>query len=279
MLDNSVVWPQQANCAVLITVNLDAELFWLNLSPDAIRRPKTLSMGQYGIKRGLDRVLQAFDAYGVRATFFVPGKIAEMYPEAVKAIASRGHEIAHHGYAHEHYATLPIATQRAEFEKGIRALEAVCGVTPKGFRAPEGEITEETLGLLREFGFEYSSSMHGSDLPYFITLDGQKSDIVEIPAQWELNDFPYFAFNYTPAFPTGQGRPANYSHAVSAWKGEYRGYYKYGLCYVAQFDPQTIGTPGRIALLEDLLQYITRLGGAWFATGSEMAEFWRLNGK
>jgi len=279
MSQSSIAWPDKANCAVMVTVNMDAELFWLGLSADAARRPKTLSMGQYGIKRGLGRVLDAFDRFGVTATFFIPGRIAELYPATVRVIAGRGHEIAHHGYAHEHYAALPLAQQREEFNKGIAALEQVAGIRPRGFRAPEGEMTRETLGLLREFGFAYSSSMFGSDIPYFIELDGQPTDIVEIPIQWETNDFPYFAFNYTPAFPAGQGRPANYSHALSSWKGEYRGYYRYGLCYVPQFDPQTIGTPGRIALLESLLDYIKTTGGAWFCTGSEMAEFWRKNGR
>ena len=41
------------------------------------------------------------DETGVKATFLTCGGIAERYPEAVKAIAQRGHEIAGHGYHHE----------------------------------------------------------------------------------------------------------------------------------------------------------------------------------
>ncbi|KIL39033.1 polysaccharide deacetylase [Gordoniibacillus kamchatkensis] len=268
-------WPNQANCAAMITVNLDAEFFWLSLAPDSINRPKTLSMGQYGMDRGLDRMLDAFDRFGVKATFFVPGRTAEAYPEKVREVARRGHEIAHHGYAHEHFAKLPAEEQREAIERGIRALEDVCGVRPAGFRAPEGELTRETLRLLRDFGFEYSSSMFGDDRPYMTQIDGQLTDLVEIPIHWELNDFPYFAFNYSPAFPSGQGRIANYTQVLNIWKEEFKGYYKFGLHYVMQFDPQTIGTPGRIALLENLLSHMTTMGGVWFCTGSEMAEFWR----
>ena len=278
MCDHSVTWPNQENCAAMITVNLDAEFFWLSLAPDSIYRSKTLSMGQYGIKRGLERILTLFDQFKIRATFFVPGRVAEVYPEQVREIVRRGHEVGHHGYEHENYAGLSIAEQRISLQKGISAIEKVCGFRPLGFRAPEGEITKDTLALLREFGFVYSSSMFDDDRPYFISLDNQLTDMVEIPLHWELNDFPYFAFNYRPAFPAGQGRIANYSQVLNTWKEEFTGYYKLGLNYVLQLDPQTIGTPGRALLLEKLLHFITSPGSVWFCTGAEMAKFWKARG-
>ena len=48
--------PQGKRCAALITVNLDAEYFWLQLDPAAKEMPKTLSMGQYGMLRGVEDV-------------------------------------------------------------------------------------------------------------------------------------------------------------------------------------------------------------------------------
>ena len=41
-----IEWKDGARCAALITVNLDAENFWLAVDPDVSKRPKTLSMGQ-----------------------------------------------------------------------------------------------------------------------------------------------------------------------------------------------------------------------------------------
>lgn len=276
MNNNLVKWPDNANCAAMITMNLDAEFFWLGLSPDCVDRPKTMSMGQYGMKRGLDRVLDVLDKYGVKATFFVLGKVAEAYPEKIKEIIKRGHEIAYHGYEHVNYASLTADEQRESFRKGIKLFQEKFGVTPKGFRVPEYEMTAETFGILNEFGFKYSSSMFGDDRPYFVNTSDNKK-LVEIPIQWELYDFPYFAFNYTPAMPIGQARISNITHVLESWKGEFNGYYKYGLCYVAQFEPQTIGTPGRIKMFDELLEYITRMGKVYFATGSEMADFWCKN--
>lgn len=279
MNSSKIKWPDGAQCAALITVNLDAEFFWLSLSPDSVNRPKTLSMGQYGMDRGLERVLDVLDRYGVKATFFAPGRVAEVYPIKLQEIIQRGHEIALQGYEHENYGHMTTEKQKISIEKGVAAFERVCGAKPIGFRAPEGELTFATMKLIREMGFKYSSSLFGDDRPYFMKLEGKQSDLVEIPLHWELNDFPYFAFNYGPAFPIGQDRIAHYNSVLSTWIDEYRAFYKYGLCYVLQIDPQTIGTPGRIKMLDSLLEFITAQGSVHFGTCGEIAEYWAKQNK
>lgn len=78
----------------MITINLNAELFWLQLDPTCKDMPKTLSLGQYGMTRGVDRILKILEERGIRATFFTPGWVAEQYPDKLKAIVEKGHEIA-----------------------------------------------------------------------------------------------------------------------------------------------------------------------------------------
>jgi peptidoglycan/xylan/chitin deacetylase (PgdA/CDA1 family) len=274
MLSNKINWKNNKECAVAITINLDGEYFWLSMFPDSINKPKTLSMGTFGLKRGLERILDAVDRYNIKCTFFIPGKIAENYPKEVLEISNRGHEIANHGYAHENFSKLTAEEQKESMLKCNKALENVCGVTPVGFRAPEGELTKETQKLLSQCGFVYSSSLYDDDRPYFIEIDGKISGLVEIPVQWQLSDFPYFAFNYGPAFPAGQGRIANYTQVLNNWKHEYTGYAASGLAYVLQLDPQTIGTPGRIGLFEELLEFIISNSDPWFCKCSELAEYY-----
>lgn len=266
-------WGNNSNCIVMISVNLDAEFFWLSLSPDCINRPKTMSMGQYGMLRGLPRILDLFEKYNIKATFFTPGKVAEKYSENIKEIVKRGHEIGFHGYEHENFGLLNKEEQRKIFKKGIESIKKISGQIPKGFKVPEGELTLETLELAKENGFVYSSNLSNDDYPYIHKLSN--GNLVEIPIHWSLFDFPYFAFNYRPAFPKGQGRIANYTQVLNNWKTEYTGYQKEGLCYVLQVDPQTIGTPGRIGILEELLEFIVSQGGAYFATGNEIAEYFQ----
>ena len=87
-------WPENKKCSAMITINLNAELFWLQLDPTCKDMPKTLSLGQYGMTRGVDRILEVLEERGIRATFFTPGWVAEQYPDKLKAIVEKGHEIA-----------------------------------------------------------------------------------------------------------------------------------------------------------------------------------------
>lgn len=88
---------------------------------------KSLSVGQYGPKRCVDRILQKLDQYGVKATFFVPGLTAERYPEVIKRIAEQGHEIGHHGYAHERFAGKTTEEQIEIIEKTQKIFKDLIG--------------------------------------------------------------------------------------------------------------------------------------------------------
>ena len=266
-------WPAGHRCAAMITVNLNAELFWLQLDPSCGKMPKTLSLGQYGMTRGVERIMDVLDQRKIKATFFTPGWVAENYSEKLLEVKRRGHEIAALGYRHENMALLTDEEQEAVMKKSIEAIKKICGDRPRGFRSPEGELTLETLRIAKKYGIEYSSNLCDDDRPYFKDL-GQGETLLEIPIHWANYDLPYFAFNYHPAFPAGQGRIAGYEGVLSNWKDEFYGCREYGLCYVLQLDPAVIGAPGRISLLEDLLDYMKEQGDVWFARGSEMTNFY-----
>lgn len=140
-----IEWKDGARCAALITVNLDAENFWLAVDPDVSKRPKTLSMGQYGMDRGLPRLLELLDDLDIKATFFVPGSTAAAYAEKVKDVAARGHEIALRGYELLNWGLLPAEQAAADMEKGAAVLKNVVGAQPRGYRAPIAEFTLDTL--------------------------------------------------------------------------------------------------------------------------------------
>lgn len=265
--------PEGKKCVAFITVNLSAEFFWISLDKKAVDMPKTLSLGQYGMTHGLPRILELLDEFGIRATFFVPGKTAETYPEAIREIAGQGHEIACHGYEYENFSLLSYDEQERRIQKAVNAIEAACGKKPEGFRAPIGDLMLETLNIARKKGMKYSSDLFDDDRPYFMDVDKEGSQILQIPMQWANFDLPYFAFNYRPAFPFGQGRIANYSNVLSNWKDEFTGHYNHHLCYTMQLDPQTTGSPGRSEMVKDFFEFMTAHEGVWFATGSELYEY------
>ena len=265
--------PQGKRCAAFLTVNLAAEFFWLSLDERAAQMPKTLSLGQYGMTHGLPRLLDLLDELHLRATFFVPGRTAETYPESIREIVERGHEIACHGYAYENFSLLEPDEQRRRLEKAVEAIEKACGRRPAGFRAPIGDLMLETLDIARQLGMRYSSDLYDDDRPYYMTVNQAGDQMLQIPMQWANFDLPYFAFNYRPAFPFGQGRVANYSNVLSNWRDEFTGHYNHGLCYTLQLDPQSTGSPGRLAMLREFLEFMVGHEGVWFATGSELADY------
>lgn len=273
-MQNKIIWPERKPASAMVSIELDGEYMWLLLDPTNARRPKTLSMGTYGLYRGLDRMLESLKERGITATFFVPGIMAEKYPDDIKKVYDAGHEIALHGYMHENFAFLTPDEQRTAINKGIQALKKVTGEMPKGFRLPEGNMTPETLEIIKDAGFEYDSSMVDDDIPYMTEFGGTPSDMVEIPMRWEIQDFPYFAFNFFPPMPLGECRIASYQEAMDNWLTELEGYRRFGCCYVIKFDPQTIGTPARISMFDQVLDEMIHQN-MWIATGREIADFYK----
>ena len=47
-----------------------------------------------------DKILALLEKYDIKATFFVIGKNAELYPDIVKRELDEGHEIGNHSYSH-----------------------------------------------------------------------------------------------------------------------------------------------------------------------------------
>ena len=143
------------------------------------------------------------------------------------------------------------------------------GYEPVGFRMPEGEITEETLHIVKELGFIYSSSLCDDDVPY-VRAGAQ---LMELPIHWELYDLPYFTFTFDPPIPPGQARAANMEQVLENWMTELEGARRFGTLLNLQLDPQASGEQGRIFMLERLLAAMQDAGDVWIATGREIADY------
>jgi polysaccharide deacetylase family protein (PEP-CTERM system associated) len=118
------------------------------------------------LARQTDALLALLDELGVRATFFILGMAARSYPDLVRGVAARGHEIACHGDEHR-----PVHSQTpAQFAQDLRAagatIERLTGSAPAGYRAPAFSITaaaaEWAFEVLAQEGFAYDSSQHDS---------------------------------------------------------------------------------------------------------------------
>ena len=115
------------------------------------------------VERQTDFLLELLAERGVRATFFLLGWVVERHPALAGRIASAGHELACHGYAH----TMITRQGRGEFERDLERAAAVIeeagGRRVRGYRAPTFSVTKETrwaLDVLWERGFSYDASIY-----------------------------------------------------------------------------------------------------------------------
>ena len=81
-------------------------------------------------------ILDLFEKYDVKATFFVLGYIAEKFPGMIKKISELGHEIASHSYAHIDLRKVSKKQFEDDFLKSINIIEKITGKKVEGFRAP-----------------------------------------------------------------------------------------------------------------------------------------------
>ncbi|RON02549.1 polysaccharide deacetylase [Pseudomonas brassicacearum] len=267
----STVWPKGYRCAVVLTVDYNDVHGILTRAPEVAGRDKTLSVWRYGTQRGVERLLALFKELGVSSSWCVPGIVAEENPEHIRSIQAAGHEIACAGYRHQNYDTLNLAEQTAALEHGCRALAAITGQRPAGFRIPAGNWAPGFTEALREQGIRWSSCWRGDDLPF---AHPTSPEVIELPLHYELEDEPYFAFNLSPAVPPAQSRIASYSHTLGNLQMDFAGFHRFGLCYVLRLHPEIIATPGRIGVLRELLLGIQQHDDVWIATAGDVAQWW-----
>jgi polysaccharide deacetylase family protein (PEP-CTERM system associated) len=109
------------------------------------------------------RVLDLFDEYNAKATFFFVGWVAERFPQLVRDVQSRGHELACHSYWHRTVYSVSPDEFRLDTRQAKRVIEDAAGVEVRGYRAPSWSITKSclwALDILAEEGFTYDSSIY-----------------------------------------------------------------------------------------------------------------------
>jgi peptidoglycan/xylan/chitin deacetylase (PgdA/CDA1 family) len=240
---------------IMLTFDLDAETSALARDADNANRPGVLSIGQYGPKVGLPRILKLLQEEAIPATFFVPGWVIDHYPAALEAIVAAGHEIGHHGYTHQPPSTFSDLEEEEEgLVKGIECVTRVTGEKPLGYRSPSWDFSPHTLSLLEKHGFMYSSNLMDDDAPYLHNIDGRMTKLVELPIQWMNDDAPFFSFS------SGSERPIQpASHPYEIWTEELQGLYNEDKIFVLTMHPQVSGRPSRVGMLRRFIAFARTL--------------------
>ena len=99
-------------------------------------------------------ILDLLDEYDAKATFFLVGIWVDKYPELVKEIAARGHEIGNHSDSHAHFTQISEGQIRQELDACSDKIEALTGVRPTLFRPPYGDYDNKVVNVSRNEGYE-----------------------------------------------------------------------------------------------------------------------------
>ena len=101
-----------------------------------------------------ENILDILDEFGVKTTFFIVDIWTERFPELVKEIAARGHDIGNHSATHPKMSTLSREKILQELTIMADNAEKVCGVRPTLFRPPYGDYNNDVVLTARQAGYE-----------------------------------------------------------------------------------------------------------------------------
>jgi polysaccharide deacetylase family protein (PEP-CTERM system associated) len=110
------------------------------------------------VEQNTNKILSILSKYNIPATFFVLGWIAEKYPDLVRKIVSKGHEIACHGFGHDLIYKLKEKQIYDDILKSKKLLEDISGQEIIGYRAPSFSVNDILIEVLKRQDFKYDSS-------------------------------------------------------------------------------------------------------------------------
>lgn len=154
-------------CALMLLCALGAVYASNVRSAEVVARKRELPI--YAVDRGDQKIAISFDAawggektlkildildeYGVRTTFFLVDIWTQKYPELVKEIAARGHEIGNHSTTHPQMSRLSEEKIASELRVMSDHVEALTGTRPTLFRPPYGDYNNQVILTARRNGY------------------------------------------------------------------------------------------------------------------------------
>ena len=215
----------------------------------------------YGARVGLWRILDAFAAHDMRATFSACGRAVAHSPHLAQAPHAAGHEISAHGWRWERHANMAEATERAVIARTVAAIRDATGERPVGWHTRSSPSMNTRRLLREEGGFTYDSDAYDDDLPR-----SHAPGHVILPYGFDTNDM---------RFGPGRGfiQPEDFSRycigAVDWLLAE-----RMPKMLSIGLHLRIIGRPGRMAGLAALLAHVARTPGIWVAPRREIAAHW-----
>ncbi len=267
MIKNPVPWPNGARCAVAITFDMDADSLIHVEHADAPNRVSGLSMLKYGPEIAVPRILDTYEHYGIKQTFFIPAWCIEQYPATIEAILKGGHEIAHHGFIHENPHDGGETEEAYWLDRAIEVIQKFTGQKPRGSRAPLYNYSAQSTDLLLDHGIRYDASLMGDDVPYILRSNDR--ELIELPSHWGMDDWPQYVHTMDLDFMMPVKSP---SGGMEVFREEFDAMWEFGGLWVGVWHPFATGRLARWVQVVKLIEYMQNKGDVWFARMEDIAQ-------
>lgn len=273
-------WPDGARLAVSFVVNVEegAELALTSgdernesvheVREEVVGRPDPCMETHfaYGARAGMWRILDLFDAFGVKATFSSCGRAVAATPVLASEPAAREHEISAHGWRWETHAQMAEAQEREVIAATVAAIGKAAGARPLGWHTRSASSVNTRRLIVEEGGFLYDSDAYDDDLPRTVQVAGRPHVI--LPYAFDTNDM---------RFSPGGGfvQPEDFArYCISAFDWLMREGRTTPKMMSVGLHLRIIGRPARMRGLEMLLEHIAKTPGAWVARRADIARHW-----
>lgn len=202
--------------SLLNAISVDVEDYFHASAFDRVVPRASWDEYESRVEANTHRLLDLFDEQKVRGTFFVLGWVAKKFPSLVRDIASRGHELASHGFHHQLVYMLTPAQFRDDIRRAKVAIEQAAGVRVRGYRAPSFSIIRSSLwalDVLIDEGHTYDASIFPIHHDRYGIADAPRAShliqrpagsIVELPASTVRigsTNYPIAGGGYFRLFP------------------------------------------------------------------------------
>lgn len=234
-----------------------------SLVPDVLN----YSWRDYGPRVGFWRMLDVMNKHGIRGTAALNSDVCRFYPELIKAGNEHGWEWMAHGKNNSQMVTkLSEDEERELIAHVIDTIHESSGRRPRGWLSPALTETLNTPDLLAEAGIEYTANWVNDEQPYPMKV--KSGSLVSLPYAIEINDIPAFLDLKQSGEQFGRMIRDTYDVLHEDARDSAR-------VMAISIHPFLIGHPHRSKPFDQALQYIRDKGDAWFATGSEILDWYR----
>ncbi|MDP2718808.1 MAG: polysaccharide deacetylase family protein, partial [Dehalococcoidia bacterium] len=212
-------------------------------------------------------IMDVLKKNGIRGTVALNAAICDHHPQIIEEADKLNWEFMGHGVTNSSpLVNLPEDREREVIHSVVEKITAATGKKPLGWLGPGLVETFNTPDILAEEGIEYLADWCCDDQPYKLRV--KKGSLYSIPYSNGVNDMPAFQTFHHTAREFCELIKDNFD--VLYREGETT-----GRVMPIALHPFLSGVPYRIDWLDKALQYIREHEKVWFATGSEIIDWFR----